>query len=405
MGLRGIVVAVCVGTVLAAGGAAAGETNLLGLGEGTLPVLEPASYGGWGPVNLLDDAPGSAWASRERNVGNNVFVFEVVTPATFEAFEFDCTGIDGKGRGAKDVTVEVSAAARDSGFQPVLKASLAEGKAGQRFPVEKQVGGRWVRLAVLGNHGDAKYAELGGFRGYGRRSTAAAPALPAVAGTFKTNYSDFHLRQQGTAISGCYEHAQGLFEGTIEGRVAKLTWDQKGNGKRGPAVFVFSPDGKSFRGYWWQNTDQGRKVDGDWKGERSSAEVGSCPHWSGSVGGELQKELAAKGRAVLHGILFDTDSATIRAESFATLDEVARVLASEKSWSLTIEGHTDATGTAAHNQTLSGRRAASVKDYLVGKGATAARLATVGFGQTKPVADNATELGRAQNRRVELVRN
>jgi outer membrane protein OmpA-like peptidoglycan-associated protein len=123
------------------------------------------------------------------------------------------------------------------------------------------------------------------------------------------------------------------------------------------------------------------------------------------VGGQLRKDLAAQGRARLYGILFDTDSARLKPESLPTLDEVVRLLKDEPSWSLVIEGHTDSTSTAAHNQTLSEQRAKSVQDYLTGKGIVAPRLSTVGFGQSKPVADNATELGRARNRRVELVRN
>ena len=113
----------------------------------------------------------------------------------------------------------------------------------------------------------------------------------------------------------------------------------------------------------------------------------------------------ASGRARLYGILFDVDSARLRGESLPTLDQVVRLLAGEPGWKITIEGHTDSTGTAPHNQVLSERRAAAVKDYLAGKGVAAARLASAGFGQSKPVADNATELGRARNRRVELVRN
>ena len=112
----------------------------------------------------------------------------------------------------------------------------------------------------------------------------------------------------------------------------------------------------------------------------------------------------ATGRARLYGILFDTDSAHLRPESLPTLDEVVRLLSGEPSWFLVIEGHTDSTGTAAHNQTLSEQRAGSVKGYLTGRGIAAARLTTAGFGQSKPVADNGTELGRAQNRRVELVK-
>jgi len=80
------------------------------------------------------------------------------------------------------------------------------------------------------------------------------------------------------------------------------------------------------------------------------------------------------------------------------------LLAAETAWKLTIEGHTDSSGAAAHNQALSEQRAASVKAYLVSQGVDAARLSTAGFGSSHPVADNASELGRAQNRRVELVK-
>jgi outer membrane protein OmpA-like peptidoglycan-associated protein len=240
------------------------------------------------------------------------------------------------------------------------------------------------------------------FRGYGARPQPSGSSVN-ISGAYHTNYNDFHLRQQGTALTGCYEWSDGVFEGTVEGRVMKLTWVQS-NG-RGPAVFVFSPDGRSFQGYWWRDTDKGKRPDGDWNGTRFSEEVGQCPHWSGSVSGELRKDLAASGRARLYGILFDLDSAKIRAESYPTLDEVVKLLGVEPSWKLTIEGHTDSSGTSAHNQTLSEQRAQSVKDYLVSKGVGAGRLSTMGFGQTKPVAGNETELGRAQNRRVELVRN
>ena len=132
--------------------------------------------------------------------------------------------------------------------------------------------------------------------------------------------------------------------------------------------------------------------------------MGSCPQWSGSVSGELRKGLAAAGRARLYGILFDIDSARLRSESLPTLDEVVRVLVAEPVWKITIEGHTDSTGTAAHNQILSEQRALAVRDYLIAKGIAPGRLSSVGLGQSRPVADNTTELGRAQNRRVELVR-
>ena len=404
MRLRSLFVLVLLCSVFVSGQQPPQETNLLALQEGTLPVIEPPSYGGWSAANLLDDTPRSGWCCPNGQPANNVFVFEMVAPAALAAFEFDTGAVDGNGRAAKDVVIEVSAVSKAAGFEPVLKASLAARQDGQRFPAAATVTGTWIRLTIIDNHGDAAYAELMGFRGYGVKP-AVTPLADPMSGTYKTNYNDFHMRQQGTAISGCYESGEGLFTGTMEGRVMKLTWTEGGGTKTGPAVFVMAPDGLSFRGFWWRDTDKGKPINGEWTGKRISADVGGCPHWSGSVGGELKNSLAATGRARLYGILFDTDSARLRPESLPTLDEVVRIMSGEPSWSLIIEGHTDSTSTPAHNQTLSEQRAKSVQTYLVSKGVAAGRLTSVGFGQTKPVADNSTELGRAQNRRVELVKN
>ncbi|HEX7503298.1 MAG TPA: OmpA family protein, partial [Acidobacteriota bacterium] len=114
--------------------------------------------------------------------------------------------------------------------------------------------------------------------------------------------------------------------------------------------------------------------------------------------------LASEGRARVYGILFDLNSAHIKAESKPVLEEVLGLMKSEPSWKLTIEGHTDSTGNSDYNQKLSLQRADAVKAYLLAAGIQAGFLQTRGFGSSKPVADNASELGRAQNRRVELVR-
>jgi len=167
---------------------------------------------------------------------------------------------------------------------------------------------------------------------------------------------------------------------------------------------VFSEDGRTFRGFWWREGMEQGDPSGEWDGKKISAEVGGCPHWSGSVGGEMKRQLNEEGRARVYGILFDLDSAQIRSESFAVLDDMVAVLQTEADWMLTIEGHTDSSGTAAHNQDLSQKRAESVKAYLVKAGIAAGRLTCKGLGQSRPLADNATELGRAQNRRVELVK-
>lgn len=120
---------------------------------------------------------------------------------------------------------------------------------------------------------------------------------------------------------------------------------------------------------------------------------------------ELAKALASDGRVAVRGILFDTGSATIRPESSAALGPIVDLLKSDGALRLEVQGHTDNVGAAAANLKLSQDRAAAVKDYLVKTGGIAAgRLSAAGFGDAKPVADNKTEAGRAQNRRVELVK-
>lgn len=103
-------------------------------------------------------------------------------------------------------------------------------------------------------------------------------------------------------------------------------------------------------------------------------------------------------------VLFDNDSATINAGSRPELDRTIAFLRDNPSINGVIEGHTDSVGAEAYNQQLSQRRADAVLKYLVDGGIAANRLRAEGFGETQPVADNATADGRAQNRRVVLRR-
>jgi len=87
-----------------------------------------------------------------------------------------------------------------------------------------------------------------------------------------------------------------------------------------------------------------------------------------------------------------------------TLNMIVGVLKSNPDLKFEIDGHTDNTGDAAHNMTLSQQRADAVKTQLVKMGIDGGRLSTKGFGDTKPISDNSTPEGRANNRRVEFVR-
>ena len=123
-------------------------------------------------------------------------------------------------------------------------------------------------------------------------------------------------------------------------------------------------------------------------------------------GKKMYDALSADGRVSTQGILFAVSSDKIRGESTPTVKEIGDMLAQHPELKLTIEGHTDNTGTPAGNQTLSEKRAASVRQYLIDTyGIDASRLKSAGFGATKPAASNDTAEGRQNNRRVELVKN
>ncbi|MBU4537525.1 MAG: OmpA family protein [Weeksellaceae bacterium] len=99
---------------------------------------------------------------------------------------------------------------------------------------------------------------------------------------------------------------------------------------------------------------------------------------------------------------FGFDSSNLTPAAMANLDKLAEVLKNNLDTNINIYGHTDSKGTDAYNLSLSDRRAAAVKSYLVSKGVSASRMMTMGMGEKEPVASNDTDAGRAQNRRVEF---
>ena len=118
----------------------------------------------------------------------------------------------------------------------------------------------------------------------------------------------------------------------------------------------------------------------------------------------MSDAIAKSGRLDVYGITFATGQAAITPASDQVLSDVHAVLAANSDWRLRIEGHTDNVGDKAANLKLSSARAAAVAAWLTGKGIDATRLSVAGLGDTQPVADNATEDGRARNRRVVLVK-
>ncbi len=122
-------------------------------------------------------------------------------------------------------------------------------------------------------------------------------------------------------------------------------------------------------------------------------------------GKSMREQLDETGKIVTHGILFDVNSAKIKGESYKTLKDIGQLLQEDPQLRLSIEGHTDSDGTDEHNMTLSQDRANSVRDYLISTyKLDAGRLEAKGWGESKPIDSNETAEGKANNRRVELIK-
>ena len=137
------------------------------------------------------------------------------------------------------------------------------------------------------------------------------------------------------------------------------------------------------------NTPAGTVVDGS-----------GCPLKKDTV--MMAGPAAVAAAAAYSNISFDFDSSVLRTSSYPTLDAVSADLRAMSGKSVEVDGFASSEGTAAHNMTLSKDRANSVKTYLVNSGVDAKRLKVKAYGETKPIADNSTEEGRVQNRRVEF---
>ena len=166
----------------------------------------------------------------------------------------------------------------------------------------------------------------------------------------------------------------------------------------------------------------GLLVGGSAAGRRDAALVGAG---IGALGGglignymdsqesELRAQLQGTGVSVTRAgdriilnmpsnVTFATDQDQVIPSFYSTLDSVAIVLRKFNKTLVDVDGHTDSTGSASHNQGLSERRAISVANYLGSRGVDQRRMSAVGYGPDRPVASNASEAGRAQNRRVEI---
>jgi outer membrane protein OmpA-like peptidoglycan-associated protein len=132
-----------------------------------------------------------------------------------------------------------------------------------------------------------------------------------------------------------------------------------------------------------------------------------CPTIPGTVANhgcpEVKKEVKALFQKALQGIQFQTGKANIKPFSYPLLNQIANILILNPTYLIEVQGHTDNVGGYDYNITLSDKRAASVRAYLISKGVSETKITSKGYGYNKPVASNDTKSGKATNRRVEFV--
>lgn len=123
---------------------------------------------------------------------------------------------------------------------------------------------------------------------------------------------------------------------------------------------------------------------------------------AGVEGANVQRNADLLAVTFKSDFLFDVNSSELKSGAYDEISRVAQVLVQYPETAIRITGHTDSAGSEVYNQQLSERRAQVVKNALAGQGVNPARMSTIGYGESKPIADNSTESGRQMNRRVEI---
>jgi OmpA-OmpF porin, OOP family len=247
---------------------------------------------------------------------------------------------------------------------------------------------------------------------------------------YTVEYDTLMSNDGGYAPSVFFESPGGP-EGSVHVAEGSVEFSNGANGDQGVGLSAQLPDGiggNGYRGKWHHiaiavknaqmkvYVDQARVLTvPDMKTTYSSIELAgigdqktpliySNIRVANGGGMNMIGQKFTEAKIVTHGINFDVDKATFRPESMGTLNQIVRVLNDNPDLKFEVDGHTDNSGAAAHNLTLSQQRADAVKTQLVAMGIAPTRLTTKGFGDTKPMAPNTTPEGKANNRRVEFVK-
>jgi outer membrane protein OmpA-like peptidoglycan-associated protein len=322
------------------------------------------------------------------------FVYELPAPTVFDRFAVPNV-LETPSPGetfTREVEVHGSAAGPVDGFvllaSGVLTTHRARGQVTE-LVVRSKTAVRWVKLRLRGGIQVLRPESFFEFSEIIGNGSQQAPALSdRFKGVWKGRGVLVELRQDGAIVSGCYDQ-DGELKGTVTGNV--LTALGVDRSDRVPSAFILSVrDDGTLLGVRSSN----RAPFAVYTGDPAPAGSGpSCPPTPPAVLG---------CGAVIHGINFDFDSATIRPDSESVLSKLFDGLKGDPSSAVVIEGHTSNEGTDQYNLGLSGRRAQAVVADLVKRGIPGSRLSAVGVGEKQPIAGNSDESGRSLNRRVEV---
>ena len=375
---------------------AAEKQDVLDIASGAMVLTTTSEYSAkWAALLLLNGTPDTGWCSAENQAYPNTIMMELARQFQLQEFVIDNTKTQESGHpgiSARKFELYASTTSHAEGYDLVYTGEAAKGER-KVFVLDKPAKAQWLKLVILCNWGDPKYTEIMELEAYGEPVGAPPQPMP-IRGVYDTNYNLLRLEQDGTTIEGCYDWDNGTLSGTTDGRVIRFQWIEDGP-QIGTAIMVLTADGSFLNGLWYE----GGGYRGLWYGTKvTDGRQPQCVTQKDAVG----RSLDTVGRAIVYGIYFDFDSATLKPESTETLEQILQAVQSRPALKLTIEGHTDSQGSDEYNLKLSQQRAQAVVDWLVQKGVEASRLEAKGYGESRPEADNSRPDGRALKRRVEI---
>jgi len=379
--------------------------NLASFAQGAV-LLRSDPEGAW---NALDEFAGTSWERSDAHPNPTATaVIELAARARVEGVRLTLDDY-WTGRLPNEIVIELGDAAsgpfREIG-KHTLPAELPETGDGH-YVVDLPVSaaeGRYVQVRLVGRRGGAEEA-LGPFLSdvavHGAFVAPVAPETRAV-GSWNGGWllGTFEIVEENGRLRACFSRDGANASVVVDGRSIQLRWKGEDGGDA-MALLVRGADGHLHgTAQSWDADGQGGEpasIDVD-PLERAEPICTRTPEPSA-----IERELQTARRTRVYGILFDFAQHVPRAESNAVLDELAQVLGRHADWSIAIEGHTDAVGDDASNLALSERRAAAVREALASRGVATERTTSVGHGESQPVASNESVVGRARNRRVEIV--